>query len=255
MRTFLAWHTKPDEIASWLYLLVFLSFACTPVHAAVIVDQFFNPAPPNTFAEVDSNVDHAQTFTVGQAGQLVRVGCLVCRSDLTQQNLMVDIRPTINGVPNPDESSILARGFVSPSQFAENFVFQFVTIDISSFNVIVSAGELLAIVLRPTDRNQDATGYLWYGNTEDMYQGGTRFSRLSDPETSWDTFSNRDMGFITYVNVGDNMTGVVDFALVDPFFGGKTCGPVPEPPTLMLVLPALLLLFIHKYSPSKLLKS
>jgi hypothetical protein len=173
--------------------------------AAPLLDQYYNPLPRTTFAEVDEDVDHAQTFTVGIGGQLTSVDVFISKGPNATQDLLFDVRRTNGGVPIEDNDlgtdSVLANARVPVSVVSIN-QFRFINIDISTFNVLVSPGEVLALVLRPSEPfvPGDDDGYGWGGNLDDnQYIGGAKYSRSVARGIPWQLFPTRDLGFATYV--------------------------------------------------------
>lgn len=179
---------------------------CGIRHAAAvpILDQSFVPQDPHSFFGTGgTNLNSAQTFTVGITGMLSQVDVLVEKNG--PDELRLDVRPTVDGLPIEDDNAALASVTVPfatiPSPRA------FLSFDVSSFGVRVSQGELLAIVLTGNAR--------WYGVTpelgpDDPYLGGAAYFR-GLPGAFFPPFDGRaDLGFRTFVDA------------------------IPEPPTIML---------------------
>ena len=148
----------------------------------------------------------AQTFIVGITGVLTRVDLQVFVSSLRPgapaENLIVEIRPTIGGVPSNNDSSVLATTEVPPSAIpVDGAATQtFTTVDFSESNLTVVAGDVLAIVLRTSDTEE---GYAWTHKENGTYTGGGAFFR----NVLFSSFAslNRtggipvDLGFRTFV--------------------------------------------------------
>jgi PEP-CTERM motif len=190
--------------------LLFLLNAAPPCAADYISDQSFEPSLP---AGADYSVfplqDLAQSFTVGQSGKLGIVDVLISSSfPFGAAPLVFDIRPTLNGVPLADDgSALVTRSSVAGSLWEEWFRFDF-----SDTPIPVSAGEILAIVLRSPDSFDGS--YSWAGDPFGTYPGGEGFGRDPTVSAEWGGpgRSLGDVGFRTFVN------------------------PVPEPSSLVLLV-------------------
>src|SRR5260221_244361 len=140
---------------------VALSVFASSALAAPILDQSFVPVfgeSGSSNTGVISTADQAQTFTVGATGVLSKVDVFISKGSPPGKNLLFDVRPTVGGVPVESDTMVLAVASVpGPSVPATPVFFEF---DISSFNVPVTSGEVLAIVLRSD--NPD-TEVLWNG--------------------------------------------------------------------------------------------
>jgi hypothetical protein len=187
--------------------------------AVPVLDQSFDPQNPLFLLGTASEGNSAQTFTVGIEGILSRVDVLVEKNGPFPE-LRLDVRPTMDGLPIEDDNAVLASVTVPleaiPSPRA------FLSFDVSSFRVLVSPGELLAIVLTGNAR--------WYGvapgigtpglvevlaePADDPYPRGAAYFRRPPEAPTFDLPGGgrlvADLGFRTYVDV------------------------IPEPPTLML---------------------
>ena len=194
------------KILTWFapaLLWAVASLAPTTLEAAPIVDQSYDAVADGSSGgiNVESDQQLAQTFTVGVTGTLVTVEVQARVSTVFPPggDLLLDIRPTVDGVPVEDDSLALASVAV-PVADVPPFVpwtGNFVSVDLSPFSVHVTAGEVLAIVLR-----QSGTGsYIWLSQVEPegvTYAKGAGFSRRFDP--SWGRLiPETDFGFRTSV--------------------------------------------------------
>lgn len=185
--------------------VLFWLLAVPQLVSAAIIDQSYDAqaAGSNMGINIEPTQEVAQTFTVGIPGRLVGVGLQVGKwdFDLPTDDLLVDIRPTIGGVPVADDSLILASVAVPVSnvpllsQVWSTGTFTFV--DLSDFLITVTPGELLAIALR----TNSVTGfYGWIDQTDffgPTYPDGAQFSRRFSPD--WGEVVGNDSGFRTYV--------------------------------------------------------
>lgn len=180
--------------------------------ALAVIDQQFLPSSWSIDVNVGAgNVnDWAQTFTVGITGQLIGFDVVVDRNSSVVQPLLYDIRRTVGGVVTEDDtgSNVLASVSVSaqaipvvsrPPQLSS--LIQHV--DISGAGVLVTAGDVLAIVLRSDDPGQTRSGgdtYGWYGFYTDIntYTGGDTFLRYRNGDNQWDNYGG-DLEFQTEV--------------------------------------------------------
>lgn len=164
----------------WLHLLAAGVFVLLPLasNAAPILDQSYTP--PTTTGDaaiIGTGIDNdiAQTFTAGLTGQIVRIDVWIKSEGLPTADLVLDVRDTTGGVPN--ESDILLRGSASltASQIGLVPSFTFVSFDLTSANLQVTAGETLAIVLQSLATS--GNNYRWGGYSPGGYGGGTAFRR------------------------------------------------------------------------------
>jgi hypothetical protein len=120
----------------------------------------------------------AQTFTVGVTGLLTSVGLQVVTdaAHVAVQDLVVEIRPTVNGVPVDNDSNVLAKATLSPAAIPAGFSqwATFTTVDLRAAHLFVTRGDVLAIVLTTTEQ---ATGYTWTTKENATYSGGGSFFR------------------------------------------------------------------------------
>jgi len=146
----------------------------------------YNPADP-------SYVDQAQTFTVGITGQFIYAEVLI--SGFSQvADLLLDLRPTLNGEPVADDSAILGVVRIPASKIPATFTF--VSVDFGDQNIQVTAGSKLAIVLR-IDRSSQGGDYSWRGETGDLYASGVAYSRTNI--SNWFAIPTVDTGFKSFV--------------------------------------------------------
>lgn len=217
--------------------LLMLGFCCVPGALAIpIVDQSFPDSSfPDTGAispgNVGSNIgkpgsydlESAQTFTVGVSGLLTRLDVGI-RSSLYQStgsgvDLLIDFRPTLDGVPIWDDSSALSSFVLSTEDFLDDQQSRIHSIDLTSVGLYVTAGEQLAIVMRAPGSTGTLDMYSWQGYYSDpnhVYEGGSRYSRnLQLAYMGWKETPEMDLIFRTWVN--------------------SDTDPVPEPATMLLL--------------------
>ncbi len=194
-------------------LLAALFLGAGTVQAAPILDQVYDPSPPSlgSILTVDK-LDAVQTFTVGVGGTLTNVEFLVSRNAGTVSDLLFDVRATTaGGAPIEDDLTTLASVTIPGASISTSLPAGFINVDISSFGVIVSPGDVLAFALRPTA----GEGFNWGKGGGNPYPGGASYWRFASAGiTTWTFDVSADMGFKTYVD------------------------PVPEPASLALMLVA-----------------
>lgn len=199
----------------------------SPAGRAATLDQSHVIQPdPNVagYAGVNEAGDRAQTFTVGLGGRLDRVDLQVFRDPAApaQVPLRVEIRSTSSGVPAPDDAPLLASGVLAPESvpIKNNAVPQPVVltaVDLSASNLVVSPGDVLAIVLR-SSAPSGTLGYGWQFQpvAGGGYGAGISFERVRPVDG--DTFRARhpetDLGFQTYVTVPEPAAGALLLVLV-----------------------------------------
>jgi hypothetical protein len=159
-------------------------------------------------------IEASQTFRVGRSGKLTGVDLNIehAQNGVAVLPLTVDIRRTNgSGFPVADDNQALVVTTIP----ATNIPLQpdYVTLDFSSSNIPVQAGDLLAIVLS----SSDSVGYAWLGHHDNLYPAGGIFYReyanpLSKGAFNAGLTTSFDFNFRTYVD------------------------PVPEPATAVLSL-------------------
>ena len=195
--------------------IVVLSLLSPVANAQIIEDQ--NSGGPGGFTTTrcmcpTSILDIAQTFTVGQNGTLAEVEVFQVfrnsNTDLTGNPLLFDIRPTtVAGLPVADDSLALATvsmpaSSVPAGSFSGSMVF-----DVSSFNLTVNAGDVLAFVLR---RNGNTFSFAT-SDAGDVYAGGLYTQRFFPgdvfPDFTAQSFPDgTDMSFRTFLSAGIEVT-------------------------------------------------
>lgn len=188
------------KLAKFGIIVLVLGILVRSGNAAPILDQDNDPTPgPTAWIGLSNGVDWSQTFTVGITGTLTRVDVRMFKAsgDVTDP-LLFDIRTTVAGVPTETDAGAnilasvsIAAGDVSTTESLFN-------VDLSSFSLGVTTGDVLAIVLR----SDDATGgaYQWRGTDPDVYSGGTAYFRTGG--TWGEEEQIEDLNFRTYVESG-----------------------------------------------------
>ena len=161
-----------------------------PTLTAGILDQEYNPDPVNAWYS-NSDLYRAQVFTVGLTGQMERIEALLHGTG----SATFDIWPTVGGSGVPvaiDIHSPLASGTIHFDSDKPAFA----GVDITSANLNVTAGDVLALV----QIGGSSTGSgSWAGDTSSGYGGGSFYSTYSsDPSGAWNLL-DRDIGFRTFV--------------------------------------------------------
>ena len=143
----------PRSAVSWVSGAVLVAVtACgggagggEPIPATV--DQYYAPQSHTCFRILLDEFDHAMTFSVGRPGTLTRVDLLLTRgSGSGQDDVVFELRPTVAGVPDPDDAHVLATASLSSAEFPVDP--GFVAVDLSAFGISVLPGEIYALVLR-----------------------------------------------------------------------------------------------------------
>ena len=179
---------------------------------AYTLDQFYDVGP--TWGYGTSRVDKAQTFTVGISGRLVKVDVDISRDSQTASDLLFDLRPTSNGKPVEDNGLAFLQIRI-PAQTVP-LTRSLLSIDLSSYNLWVNSGDLLAFVVR-ADNNERT--YSVYGSNNNPYPSGAHYTR--DPGygfTMWSNDPGCDSGFRTYVD--ENTGGTISGRVTDVQGGG-----------------------------------
>jgi hypothetical protein len=137
-----------------------LWLAAAPVLSAE-VDQSVVPGSANRWNGSAAFGQFAQTFTAGKAGQLVGVSLAAFEiSHGPDAGITIEIRKVVNGAPSNLSTDVLSSTFVNsssvdhtssnttngPTDPADYFY-----VDLSAYNIRVSVGDMLAIVLTGAD--------------------------------------------------------------------------------------------------------
>jgi PEP-CTERM motif len=207
-----------------------LTLTCRATSAdPIVVDQSFLPARLNLLAWVRDDVVAAQTFTVGVSGNLTRVE-LVLTNDFGFGTAMLDLRPTLGGVPVEDGALALAHAPLSATTTDPKTPTALVAADLSAFIIPVVRGDVLALVLQGPNAN-------WWGQTNATYGRGELYTR------------SPSLGMATFTKPVGNSPSELPYDLafrtwVDP-------APIPEPGTLLLVGAGVACLAVRMRRPRK----
>jgi len=191
-----------------------------PATAATIAfDQGFDPGTTVNFGGGVGGDDYevAQTFTVGLTGTLARLDLFI-NATVIAGDLFVKLLPTVGGVPVQSTalnllSVTIPYGAVPidpPNPTA------FYSLDLSAFGFVVTAGDVLAIMLSGTGN------YGFGGQNNDPYAAGQFYERRTSQTLAWSVPTVAplaDLAFRTYVDVEPE--------------------PIPEPVSLFLVAAGL----------------
>ncbi|MCA8951615.1 MAG: hypothetical protein KDE27_19060 [Planctomycetes bacterium] len=158
-----------------------LAFAAT-AFAQGCLDQSYLPNPFTNGLEITANQPVTQTFTVGITGQLTQIelSAINHHQGMSTNNLQVDIVTTANGVPT---ATSLATVTFAPA--AVPLTRAPLLVDLTPFNVQVTAGQVLGIAL--TSPNVGHPSYAWWGEAPaSTYAGGQIFIQQTVPLSVWD---------------------------------------------------------------------
>lgn len=174
-------------------VLVPLSFVAAAAAQGACVDQSYLPASLTNGLEVTANQPVTQTFTCGRTGILhtVEVSRLRHHNGISSNPLTVSIVTTTPaGVPT---TTVLASVVVQPSGISTSAIAP-LTIDLSSFNVVVVSGQVLGLAL--TSPNAPGTpSYAWWGEAPGGgYANGQIFIQQTLALSVW------DLAFQTWVS-------------------------------------------------------
>ena len=157
---------------------------------AAILDQEFDPNPGSLEAH-NGLLYRAQTFTVGKAGKLAAVAPYMGGIGSST----FEIWPTAGGIPFPVPTQPLATTTLNYATGSTQ-IRDFVPWDVSSANIQVQVGDVLAIV--QIGNSHTGTGS-WWGVSADLYSGGAGFTTITTAPTGDWMGLNWDLGFQTYV--------------------------------------------------------
>jgi hypothetical protein len=190
----------------WRFVVPTLAFLLMPRvgFAVPILDQVHDVSPLATWgggfgcpcATPGDFFDVAQTFTVGVTGQLTSLDLYITSNPgFPSSPLLFDIRPvSSSGAPLAANTSALISRAI-PAANIPGPDTAFFTVDLTSSNLSIVAGDVLAIVLR-----SELGNYGFGGAPYNPYGGGAFFGRqvLASPGWTLDGF-NGDLGFRTFV--------------------------------------------------------
>lgn len=167
--------------------------AVVSVTVAQTLDQSYDPATTTLSYGVDGTHTRAQTFTVGIDGTLV--GVSIYTQAVSGDTLFWDVRNTTGGAPAAAQSTALASGSLLSSSLPSPSP-AFYYFDLSSFNLNVASGNVLAFTMRGSTGN---TVGVFYGRNDNGYAGGAAFTGASGATTAWSELANVDFKFRTYI--------------------------------------------------------
>jgi hypothetical protein len=137
----------------------------------------------------------AETFTVGAGGLLSRLvvhQVLRDSSSAGTDPLVVEVRRVAGGIPDQAPEALCARVEVPDAEIPRTAMRGALDLDLASFKILVTPGEMLCFVLRSSGSE---VGFA--SSDSDVYPGGQEVKGGGSP-TSWDAVA-RDLGFETYV--------------------------------------------------------
>jgi hypothetical protein len=153
-----------------------------PTYAAAKLDRYYEP---DEILIKSTIVDEqALTYPVGTTGRLTQVDLLLGRNASpiveTSENIILDIRRTDGFAPLDDDSTILARATVEAQEaLTTSFPgFQWVSFDLTPFQLDVSSNDVLAISLHSDYGLFSNSNVLWGGSADDGVTGLESFFRF-----------------------------------------------------------------------------
>jgi len=189
----------------WLAGTVLVATGVQASFAVSVIDQFFVPgAIPTLSASVFDWAPKGQTFTVGIPGTLTEVEVYIARENQATSPLLFGLLGTTGGVPD-DGQPTLSLMPIPAASVSETL--GWLSIDVSSHGLTVSRGDVLAIELVGTTRNND---YQWYGDWHASYSGGNAYNKFP----GWTSLgSDYQLGFRTYVEPVPEPSGTLFLAV------------------------------------------
>jgi len=157
-------------------------------------DQSNSPAPTGNFAAIFLGSTATQTFTVGTTGELTRIDVVVDPRNTPVLDLHLEVQATTAGAAN---GTVLARSIVTPFVGSNPTV----SFDLSHYDLDVTAGELLAFVLRSNAAG--GTDYLFRAVPGDTYADG----QFTNSGGSFASGGGWDAIFETFVHSGTTDVG------------------------------------------------
>ena len=184
--------SQARAVPLWVLGAVFAMIGIQPSLADPEVDQSFVPgAVPTLTASVFDWAPKGQTFTVGIPGTLTEVDVYIARENQATSPLMFGLLGTTGGVPD-DGQPTLSLMPIPAANVSETL--GWLSIDLRPYGLTVAAGDVLAIELAGSTRNND---YQWYGDWHASYSGGNAYDKFP----GWTSLgSDYQLGFRTYVD-------------------------------------------------------
>lgn len=137
--------------------------------------------PGNGLRIVGNGRELAQTFTIETTGILRWIDLQVQQpvSLVQPYDLVVDVRPTAGGAPVEDDGAALATRTLTSAD-VPTFLEPRQATRVDELNLPVTAGDVLAVVLRSPSAPENTAPYDWFaGPFGDPYAGGSLFCRGS----------------------------------------------------------------------------
>lgn len=185
--------------SSWLVLLGPVLLPPAMAGEPVLDQCTVVPGDPIGVAAGVGDSEVAQTFTVGATGTLSSLHLWI-RRYRDDEDLILELLPTLSGAPATDPASALAR-FVLPALEVPPFARsdELTPVDVKELRIHVERGEVLAVSLRTAQRPPAGLGFSWDGRRSD-YEGGAAFWRPRGG-SAWKTSSRPeyDLGLKTFV--------------------------------------------------------
>jgi hypothetical protein len=181
------------------------AFITGPAGADVVLDQS-NVVPAGSTADlaIVTVQSLAGTFTVGVDGVLAQVDLQIYKNTGTTGDLVFTIRPTNDGVPDPDDALVLLALVISLDDMPTiDDPFQEVpltSIDVSAAGIIVASGDVLALSL--SREGAGSPPWATWRHNGDVYDGGSSFKR-ADSTQDWTPIPDLYAGFQTWVDTGE----------------------------------------------------
>jgi len=184
---------------------VYLLATGLAAHAAPVLDQSFDATGGDLSLAVIGSQSGAQVFTAGLSGRLSSVGLMLNQDAPPSSSFTISILDVTAGVPNGSGSALFSQNFAASVLPFGAFNFTFTDFDISTGNVMVSAGQQYAIAVTFPTGTGLRNWLLWdASNAPGGYSGGDLFYGDGDLATTWtvrtDNGMNYDAGFRTFVD-------------------------------------------------------
>lgn len=177
--------------------LFLMYFSYGSANSAIVLDQENDFTDGHVAFAIHNNQSIAQTFTVGQRGVLQQVELMLSRQSTVTGNFSLSILSTSDGVPDGSGSTLFSQSYPVTDIVVGTSTIEFLSFDVSSANILVSPGDMLALAI-----TQDDNDWILWNSIRSGYDSGNGFKGDGDLITSWSLLNNTDydLGFRTYVN-------------------------------------------------------
>lgn len=161
-------------------------------------------------SSINTDQEWAQTFTVGMSGVLSQVDLYMRRFSGDTGPFVMDIRATqADGRPTSAAGQELLTVTVPAAQITNANPADFIPFNLSGFNLNVTQGQKLAIVVHVGPATGGNVTYWFGGRSDDSYAAGAMYGRVIGNHDWIASGTGFDLGFKTYVEAAPSQPPVI----------------------------------------------